>query len=300
MGFLVPLWMLLNLGQYGVVHLSREDFAYAVYQVVAVIVPGLTFGYAILCAMMVWSYLYSARSVGLMHALPIDRTCLFVTNTLSGLAMMLIPYVTTGILVCLIALGWGFLNVAAADNVHVQVLVNVGFHAAVKLIKEFIDHAIPVSFFFINIGVGRDGEFAPGFNGGFGTAHGILIGDAQGNNQAGTVFEPILSEDIVGSQRFFSDAGVFYDELSRPFGAEVNRFQTITGPDAGGFFDGYGEQMFNIRPFERRSEFGRNINFADLQADWRLIGETGFFVTTRFGHVIADAGAGRQQKQEGK
>ena len=42
-GFLVPLWMLLNLGQYGVVHLSREDFAYAVYQVVAVIVPGLTF-----------------------------------------------------------------------------------------------------------------------------------------------------------------------------------------------------------------------------------------------------------------
>ena len=61
--------------------------------------------------MMVWSYLYSARSVGLMHALPIDRTCLFVTNTLSGLAMMLIPYVTTGILVCLIALGWGFLNV---------------------------------------------------------------------------------------------------------------------------------------------------------------------------------------------
>ena len=104
-GFLVPLWMLLNLGQYGVVHLSREDFAYAVYQVVAVIVPGLTFGYAILCAMMVWSYLYSARSVGLMHALPIDRTCLFVTNTLSGLAMMLIPYVTTGILVCLIALG---------------------------------------------------------------------------------------------------------------------------------------------------------------------------------------------------
>lgn len=122
-GFLIPLWMFLNLGRYGAVHLSQEDFAYTIYQVVAVIVPGLTFGYAILCAMMVWSYLYSARSVGLMHSLPIDRTCLFVTNTLSGLAMMLIPYVTTGILVCLIALGWGFLDIGAALEAAVVIIL---------------------------------------------------------------------------------------------------------------------------------------------------------------------------------
>ena len=152
-GFLVPLWMLLNLGQYGVVHLSREDFAYAVYQVVAVIVPGLTFGYAILCAMMVWSYLYSARSVGLMHALPIDRTCLFVTNTLSGLAMMLIPYVTTGILVCLIALGWGFLNVAAAlEAAAVIILITLTFFGMATFCAMVTGNifALPVFYVILN------------------------------------------------------------------------------------------------------------------------------------------------------
>ena len=151
-GFLVPLWMLLNLGQYGVVHLSREDFAYVVYQVVAVIVPGLTFGYAILCAMMVWSYLYSARSVGLMHALPIDRTCLFVTNTLSGLAMMLIPYVTTGILVCLIALGWGFLNVAALEAAAVIILITLTFFGMATFCAMVTGNifALPVFYVILN------------------------------------------------------------------------------------------------------------------------------------------------------
>ena len=53
-------------------------------------------------------YRLAAVREEIFHALPMDRTCLFVTNTLSGLAMMLIPYVTTGLPVCLIALGWGF------------------------------------------------------------------------------------------------------------------------------------------------------------------------------------------------
>ena len=113
-GFLIPLWLLLSLLSYGHQNAEAADFAISCYTAVTAIVPGVTFCYAILCAMAVWSYLYSARSVGLFHALPMDRTCLFVTNTLSGLAMMLIPYVTTGLPVCLIALGWGFLDLGAA------------------------------------------------------------------------------------------------------------------------------------------------------------------------------------------
>ena len=113
-GALLPLWMLLSLSQSGATHLVKADFAYAVYTVAAKIVPAISLCYAILCAMMVWSYLFSPRSVGLIHALPVDRTCLFITNTLSGLAMMLIPYVTTGGLACLVALGWGFLDIGAA------------------------------------------------------------------------------------------------------------------------------------------------------------------------------------------
>lgn len=152
-GFLIPLWMFLNLGRYGAVHLSQEDFAYALYQVVAVIVPGLTFGYAILCAMMVWSYLYSARSVGLMHALPIDRTCLFVTNTLSGLAMMLIPYVTTGLLVCLVALGWGFLDIGAAlEAAAVIILITLTFFGMATFCAMVTGNifALPVFYVILN------------------------------------------------------------------------------------------------------------------------------------------------------
>ena len=46
--------------------------------------------------MAVWSYLYNARSVGMMHSLPIRREGLFLTNLLSGLAMMAIPYLVAG------------------------------------------------------------------------------------------------------------------------------------------------------------------------------------------------------------
>ena len=152
-GFLIPLWMLLNLGRTGGAYIDRENFSSILYQVAAIIVPGLTFCYAILCAMMVWSYLYSARSVGLMHALPIDRTCLFVTNILSGLAMMLIPYVITGSLVCLIALGWGFLDVGAAlETAAIVILITLIFFGIATFCAMITGNvfALPVFYVVVN------------------------------------------------------------------------------------------------------------------------------------------------------
>ena len=57
--------------------------------------------------MAVWSYLYNARSVGLMHTLPIRREGLFLTNFLSGLSMTLIPYAVTGVLCVVVSLCGG-------------------------------------------------------------------------------------------------------------------------------------------------------------------------------------------------
>ena len=54
-----------------------------------------------------WSYLYSARSVGLLHTLPIRREGLFLTSFLSGLAMMLIPCAVAGVLCVLTSLAAG-------------------------------------------------------------------------------------------------------------------------------------------------------------------------------------------------
>ena len=152
-GFLIPLWMLLSLTRYGTVHLNGEDFAVGLYTVVTAVVPAITFCYAILCAMMVWSYLYSARSVGLIHALPIDRTCLFVTNALSGLAMLLIPYVTTGGLVCLIALGWGFLDAAAAlETAALVILMTLTFFGMATFCAMVTSNvfALPVFYLVLN------------------------------------------------------------------------------------------------------------------------------------------------------
>ena len=47
--------------------------------------------FGILCAMAVFSYLYSPRSVAMFHALPMRREGLFLTNYLSGLAFLWAP-----------------------------------------------------------------------------------------------------------------------------------------------------------------------------------------------------------------
>ena len=59
-------------------------------------VGALCFG--ILAAMAVFSYLYNNRSVQLIHALPVTREGLFVTNYLSGLLFLLVPNVIVFVL----------------------------------------------------------------------------------------------------------------------------------------------------------------------------------------------------------
>ena len=47
--------------------------------------------FGLLAAMAVFSYLYSARSVGLFHALPLRREGLFLTSYLAGLGFLILP-----------------------------------------------------------------------------------------------------------------------------------------------------------------------------------------------------------------
>jgi len=111
-GALIPLYLLLELWSVNR-KFSVVDFRGILYEAVTTFAPAFTAVYAILCAMAVWNYLNQARAVGMMHTLPIDRTCLFVTNTLSGLTMIAIPYMVVGGLICLIALFLGALDPAA-------------------------------------------------------------------------------------------------------------------------------------------------------------------------------------------
>ena len=99
-----PLAMLVNLLHDGFQLWSPLETTEAYYTVLSYGVPVISIVYAILCAMAVWSYLYNARSVGLMHTLPIRREGLFLTNLLSGLVMMAIPYAVTGVLTVLVTM----------------------------------------------------------------------------------------------------------------------------------------------------------------------------------------------------
>ena len=62
------------------------------------------FFFAVAAALAVFSYLYSAKSTNMMHALPVNRLELYVTNYLSGLIFLIVPEIITffiTVLVCL-------------------------------------------------------------------------------------------------------------------------------------------------------------------------------------------------------
>ena len=97
-GFLAPAALLVRVIQSGETSVAPLRVREIYYYLVADAVPIVSIAYAILCAMAVWNYLYHPRSVGMMHSLPIRREGLFLTNLLSGLAMMAIPYLVAGVL----------------------------------------------------------------------------------------------------------------------------------------------------------------------------------------------------------
>ena len=63
-----------------------------------------------LLAMALFSYLCSARSVGMMHSLPISRKSLFITNYVSGLAMLFSTYLITFLLTGIVESAFGILQ----------------------------------------------------------------------------------------------------------------------------------------------------------------------------------------------
>ena len=80
------------------------------YSAAVYLAPLVAAGTAIVTAMAVWAYLYSNRSVGAYHSIPVTRTGLFITGYISGLAIMLIPYVIGGglFILTLLIIGCGF------------------------------------------------------------------------------------------------------------------------------------------------------------------------------------------------
>lgn len=67
--------------------------------------PVSVFLISIAIAIAVFGYLYQSRSANMMHAFPVTRTELFVTNYLSGLALMIFPQILVALASNLVILG---------------------------------------------------------------------------------------------------------------------------------------------------------------------------------------------------
>ncbi len=154
LGSLFPLALLLQLVRRGGYHAgSPLSFTEFYYNVAAYGLPVISLLYAILCAMLVWSYLYNARSVGLMHTLPVTRRGLFVTNFLSGMAMMLIPYAVTGALCVLISLAFGSFDAVGLLVTVLAVLGESFFYFATATFVAFMVgnvFALPAVYFLLH------------------------------------------------------------------------------------------------------------------------------------------------------
>ena len=103
-GILIPAALLLNMGQHKV---EACELTSLYYQALVFVIPIVSLIYAILCALVCWEYLYFPRNLSMMHTMPIKREGIFVTNFLSGAAMMFIPYAVTGLMCVIVSLFFG-------------------------------------------------------------------------------------------------------------------------------------------------------------------------------------------------
>ena len=76
----------------------------------------LIFIFAILSSTAVFSYLYTSKSANMIHALPVRREELFVTNYLSGILFLLVPQMISFLLTVFIWFGSGITHLEYLDR----------------------------------------------------------------------------------------------------------------------------------------------------------------------------------------
>lgn len=118
-----------------------------------IISPGLLFVFSLITAGAVFSYLYTSRSANTMHAFPVTRTSLFITNYISGLLFLWVPLIVGGLLGILVAAGCGY---SYLDILFKGLVIAMGvgffFYSFNVLVSMFIGQliALPVFSFIVN------------------------------------------------------------------------------------------------------------------------------------------------------
>ncbi len=152
-GVLFPLALVLEILRRPQYVVTELDITSGYYSIAGQAAPIVCLIYAVLCAMAVWNYLYSARSVGMMHSLPIRREGIFLTNLVSGLAMMLIPFAVTGAVCVAVSLAVGAFDAGSLAVTVLLVLGNCLFYFASATFAAFLTGnllALPVIYFLLH------------------------------------------------------------------------------------------------------------------------------------------------------
>lgn len=111
--------------------------------------------YSFLCAVWSFRYLFVQRLCRTMHALPLSRNALFITNALSGILVLLLPLLTGGIIFCIYLLIHGF----SVGCVFAWFLITSGyclfFFGLTVFTIMLSGHlmSIPVVYFILNFGI---------------------------------------------------------------------------------------------------------------------------------------------------
>ena len=121
------------------------------------LMPGLllVFGFAALCAMAVFGYLYNSRSACWTHALPLRREALFTTQYLAGLSMLLLPHLAACLLAGMVELS--FLPVEAWSEVLPPLLalalaqsgISLFFFSFASFCAMFTGHILALPAFYV-------------------------------------------------------------------------------------------------------------------------------------------------------
>lgn len=111
---------------------------------------------AILCAMNVFSYLFTARNSNMMHTYPVSRISLFVTNYVTGILFLLVPI----LLAALLTMGVGAVYGAVDGSVAKYCLIwmatvsveNLFFFSMSVCVLMFVGNmaAVPVLYLILN------------------------------------------------------------------------------------------------------------------------------------------------------
>ena len=106
--------------------------------------------FGLLAAMAVFSYLYSTRSVGLFHALPLRREGLFLTSYLAGLGFLILPNLAVFLLALAAEAACGAVVFSSLFTwLVVSSLLNLFFYSFAVFCAMFTGHILALPAFYV-------------------------------------------------------------------------------------------------------------------------------------------------------